>query len=83
MDDPSENSFVILRWVDNNVVIMVSNIHEPTETVTKERKRPRTTNTNKKHVAAVFGSCGKKEIDIPKVRYSTFFIHFCSSSSNV
>ena len=62
-----KDDYLIMRWVDNNVVTMVSNFHQPHEKVKKERKKLRTNIANKKHVESVWGSNPKKLIEIPKV----------------
>ena len=53
--------------VDNNVVTLVSTMHDPNESVVKNRRRPRTTQTNRHHVRAVWGDDPVKPIAIPKV----------------
>ena len=58
--------FQIYRWVDNGVVYMVSSCHDPTATVTRERKRPRVTHRNKANVQKVWGPDYVREIEIPE-----------------
>ena len=61
-------NFRICRWVDNNVITMVSTLHDGTETpVERQRRRPRPTNTNRNHVEAVWGTSGITTIAIPRV----------------
>ena len=55
------------RWVDNNVVAMVSTIHTGREKIARARCKPRPTNTNRNHSNAVWGSRGVTEIEIPGV----------------
>ena len=60
-------NFKIFRWVDNNIVTMVSTVHDGTETIARNRRRPRATATNQNHVNRVWGRNAVKEIEIPKV----------------
>ena len=62
-----DGSYVTYRWVDNNVVTLVSTLHKPDEVVVKERRRPRTTQVNKRHVQRVWGDEHTKMIGIPRV----------------
>ena len=62
-----ENDYVTYRWVDNNVVTLVSTLHDPNHTVVKDRRRPRTTQVNKRHIARVWGDDYVKPIAIPAV----------------
>src|SRR5210317_2027807 len=62
-----KDGFKIMRWVDNNVVTMVSTLHDGTETITRQRKRPRKTTTNMSFVDTVWGGDWVKEISIPGV----------------
>lgn len=59
--------YKIMRWVDNNVVTMVTNIHTGEETTETERKRPRATSTNRTAIRDVWGKDAVKKITIPKV----------------
>jgi hypothetical protein len=59
-------NYRIMRWVDNNVVTMVTNCHIGDEVVARERKRPRQTATNKTHLRTVWGDDPVKIIEIPK-----------------
>jgi len=61
------NNMIIFRWVDNSVVTLVSTMHDANETVFRERKRPRFTDTNKDHHAIVWGDNWKRLINIPRV----------------
>ena len=63
MDDEGTKVF---RWVDNNIVTFVSTIHDIEASVEANRKRPRMTATNKKHVAEVWGDKHVKKIEIPQ-----------------
>ena len=62
-----ENTYLTYRWVDNAVVTLVSTMHDPNESVVTARRRPRTTQTNKRHVSAVWGEDYIKDVAIPKV----------------
>lgn len=61
-----EMGFRVFRWVDNNVVTMVSSFHDGDEPPpTRRRRRPRPTSTNRGHVQAVWGNEGVADIAIP------------------
>ena len=62
-----DNTFVTYRWVDNNVVTMVSTMHDPNASVVHARRRPRTTQVNRHHVSTVWGDNHVKDIAIPQV----------------
>ena len=55
------------RWVDNSVVTMVSTMHDPNDSVVRARRRPRTTQVNRRHVQTVWGDDYIKDIAIPAV----------------
>jgi hypothetical protein len=56
------------RWVDNDVVDMVTTVDSGLEAISKFRKRPRENQINRKHaVREVWGAQPVKEIDIPVV----------------
>ena len=60
-------NFLILRWIDNNVVTMVSTIHTGYETAIRLRWKPRENQVNKAHVRNVWGELPVIPISIPKV----------------
>lgn len=60
-----QKNFLIARWVDNNVVTMVSTVHTGKEEIMRLRRRPRKTKQNKAHVDLVWGQEPVKEIHIP------------------
>ena len=60
-----KGGYRIARWIDNNVVTMVTNVHSGYESITRSRKRPRQTPTNRNHVASVWGEDAVKDITIP------------------
>jgi hypothetical protein len=64
---PDRRDFLMMRWVDNDVVDMVTTAHNGLEMVPKFRKRPRENQINRKHVREVWGAQPVKEIDIPVV----------------
>ena len=57
MNDPKGN-FQIVRWIDNNILKMVSNTHMGTkdEVIMKSRKKPRIIEFNRKHIRLVWGT---------------------------
>jgi hypothetical protein len=61
-----EGNFLIGRWVDNNVVHMVSTCHTGLDTVKKERKRPRPNKIlTKGMLKEIWGDDYRKEVWIP------------------
>ena len=66
MNDPKGN-FRMFRWIDNNIVKMVSNIHMGTEdeVIMKPRKKPRLNEFNRKHICLVWGDDHVVSIKIP------------------
>ena len=60
-------NYKIMRWVDNNIVTMVSTIHEANKTIVKVRKKPQITSTNYPNLETVWGNNFEKAITIPKV----------------
>lgn len=57
---------LLFKWVDNSVVTVVTSVHSIEETVSKSRRRPRVTETNRRHVDAVWGDSHRTEVKIPK-----------------
>jgi hypothetical protein len=55
-----------LAWQDNNVVIALSNLHTPKETVLRVRNQPRQTSTNGALARRAFQGEPQKLIPIPK-----------------
>ena len=41
-----EDNYMVYRWIDNNVVTMVSNMHTGDESIICQRRKPRMTQTN-------------------------------------
>ena len=68
MNDPKGN-FRMFRWIDNNIVKMVSNIHmgAENESVMKPRKKPRINEFNRKHIRLVWGDEHVVSIKIPTI----------------
>jgi hypothetical protein len=60
-----EKEFLIGRWIDNNVVTMVSSVHTGQETIQRERKKPRVTATNRNNLTPVWGTEFVRSIKIP------------------
>ena len=62
-------NYRIFRWIDNNIVKMVSNIHtgDSTEQVLRNRRKPRLNEFNKKHVRLIWGDEHRKELEIPQI----------------
>ena len=59
-------NFRIFRWIDNNQVTMVSTVHNGNEFPRlRQRRKPRTTATNRSHVQQVWGNNGVAKINIP------------------
>ncbi len=64
-DDP--NGFRIFRWVDNNVVTMVSTMHSGEEVIERKRRKPRENKHNKSFLPLVFGERAIARVEIPGV----------------
>jgi Transposase IS4 len=62
-----EWNFLCARWIDNNVVNMVSTIHTGYETTLRDRRRPRDTSTNRTHINQVWGKDPKVHVSIPTI----------------
>ena len=62
-------NYRIFRWIDNNIVKMVSNIHtgDSTEQVLRNRRKPRLNEFNKKHVRLIWGDEHRKQLEIPQI----------------
>jgi len=58
---------LVMRWLDNGDVLLVSTCHYPTQTVEVVRRRPRLTTTNRHFVGPVWGDRWAVPIEIPKV----------------
>ena len=63
----TKDGYRIFRWVDNNVVKFVSNVHLGTESIKKECCRPRINELNKVGVRSVWGEDHTKKIRIPGI----------------
>ena len=59
------DDYRIFRWIDNNVVLMVSTIHTGDEVLKRAQRRPRITDKNKGHVQLVWGDNHTVNINIP------------------
>ena len=58
--------YKIYRWVDNNVVWLVSTFHDADSTVSTTRKRPHINQTNRHNVQLVWGDNYEVEVKIPE-----------------
>lgn len=62
------NNVLVLLWMDNGPVTMLSTIHSlhtPDWFIERERRKPRTTSTNAAKVRRVFGDAHRKLLPIP------------------
>eukprot|EP00977_Amphora_coffeiformis_P025450 scaffold19880_cov118-Amphora_coffeaeformis.AAC.2 len=64
---PDKGKYLIAHWIDNNVVTMVTNVHTGDESVERNRKRPRKTNTNRNHLEQVWGQNPVVKVHIPRI----------------
>lgn len=62
-----DGDYLMCRWVDNNVVTVVTNVHKGTKVMESHRKKPRATKTNKKHLEEVWGEEYVRTVKIPKL----------------
>jgi hypothetical protein len=60
-----EKDFKIARWIDNNVVTMVSTVHTGEESIERVRRKPRPTAVNRRHLELVWGGNPVRAIHIP------------------
>lgn len=58
---------LVVRWVDNSCVLMVSTVHSPHEKILRPRKKPRQTATNKSHLDLVWNNGPIRNIHIPRI----------------
>ncbi len=56
-----------MKWIDSNVVLMVSTVQKPNDFVNRVRRRPRLTATNRYHIQNVWGNNATKMMTIPCV----------------
>lgn len=61
-----EDNTLCVRWIDNNVEILVSTVHKPHDVVLRSRRRPRITSTNRNNVSLVWNNNPVWEISIPR-----------------
>ena len=64
-----ENGTLLGRWMDNGMVFVTSTIHKVGKIIKRNRKKPRKTPKNAKHVDKVWGDKGSVPIFIPKLIY--------------
>lgn len=62
-----ENNYLIARWIDNNIVTMVTTVHTGTKTVLLPRRRPRQTETNKNLLQRLWGRQPVVKVYIPRI----------------
>eukprot|EP00977_Amphora_coffeiformis_P007696 scaffold1690_cov182-Amphora_coffeaeformis.AAC.53 len=60
-----KGKFLMARWIDNNQVTMVTNVHKGDERIKRTRRKPRENSTNKGHLQQVWGDGYIREIEIP------------------
>jgi hypothetical protein len=60
-----KDHYQIQRWVDNNVVTMVTTMYEASESISQMRKKHRSNAINKRHLDLVWGAGHKVPINIP------------------
>jgi hypothetical protein len=63
----NDDGFRVLRWMDNNIVTMVTTVHTGNEKVERGRRKPRLNQKNKDHLEEVWGEQHTRNIAIPKV----------------
>ena len=67
-------------WKDQNVVLFMSTVSKPQDTVTRLRRRPAKTVTNARTSRAIFGEMTTKELDIP--RFIDIYNHYMNGVDN-
>ena len=58
---------LVLRWIDNGVVLLVSTVHNVEEDVLRPRKKPRRTKTNSKFIDVVWKDGPVRKLRIPRL----------------
>lgn len=58
---------MVVKWIDNNQVFLVSTVHTANQSIERPRKRPRQTNTNRHHLSAVWNNGPVRNINIPRL----------------
>jgi Transposase IS4 len=66
-----DDNYLNCRWVDNNVVNMVTTLHTGDKTIVRQRRRPRPTQTNRRNIEGVWGTNAVTSINIPCVMMIT------------
>ena len=51
-----ERNFQIQKFIDNNLVTMITKLHTPEKTIRRMRKKPRVDQANKNHLDLVWGT---------------------------
>ena len=62
-----EHGTLLGRWMDNGMVFVTSTIHQIGKIIKRNRKKPRKTPNNKKHVDKIWGDKGAVPIYIPAI----------------
>ena len=65
--DDNNGDFRVFWWIHNNVVTMVSSIHDVKEYILQQRNKPHENAINKDNIKAVFGDNYTAKIYIPGV----------------
>ena len=76
----SNENVMQYAWKDQNVVLFMSTVSNPRETVRRLRRRPAKTATNARTSRAVFGEMTTKELDIPK--FIDMYNHYMNGVDN-
>ena len=69
-DNYRVGNYQIFRWIDNNIMKMVSNVHTSTSSdvnIFKNRRKPRINEFNRKHFILIWGDQRRKQLIIPQV----------------
>ena len=65
--DIVDNNILVLLWQDNNAVILMSTIHDPTSYTVVRRRKPRATSTNATKAREPFGPTHELNLPIPSI----------------
>jgi hypothetical protein len=57
---------LIFKWVDNALVTVVTSVHSVDEVIVSDRRRPRVTETNRRHIQALWGDSPRVNVKIPR-----------------
>ena len=76
----SDGKVVQFAWKDQNVVLFMSTVSDPRDTITRLRRRPGKTATNARTSRAVFGEMSIKALDIPA--FIDMYNHYMNGVDN-